>query len=151
MWNRQSLYRLPSLLALTLAVLPLVGCGRPSGSVTGKVTLKGQALTAGNVSFIGADDNAASSPIGPDGSYTIEKVAAGPAKICITPPVAATGMPKGMNMDPGKMDAPSAQPASASPATAKPVSIPEKYQNVSKSGLTYTVKTGPQEYNIDLK
>jgi hypothetical protein len=31
------------------------------------------------------------------------------------------------------------------------VPIPEKYGDVQSSGLTYTVQSGKQEYNLDLK
>ena len=150
-WNPAVPSRLAALLALALAVQAVPGCGRPSGSVSGKVLLKGHPLTAGDVTFIGADQKVASSPIQSDGNYAISKVAAGPAKISVTPPIKAVSMPRGMKMDPGKMGAPSPDSSAAPASEGKPPAIPEQYQDPSKSGLTYDVKPGPQEFTIELK
>jgi hypothetical protein len=148
MWNRQAPGRLAAVLAL--AALTLAGCGRPGGSVSGKVTYKGQSLTGGTVTFLGADDRVAWSPIEPDGTYTITRVAPGLAKIGVTP-AASSAPPKGMKMmDPAKMDAPAgAAPPAAS--AGKTVSIPQQYQDPARSGVTYTVTAGSQDYNIELK
>jgi hypothetical protein len=152
-WNQTVPSRLAALAALVLAVQALAGCGRPTGSVSGKVILKGQPLTAGDVTFIGADQRVASSPIQPDGSYAIPQVAAGKAQIGVTPPIkVTTGMPRGMKMDGGKMGAPGADTAAPPPASAgKPPAIPDQYLDPTKSGLTYEVKPGPQDYTIELK
>ena len=50
--------------ALCLAALALCGCGaRPSSSVSGKVTLNGQAVS-GDVVFVGSDNKQYVAPIG---------------------------------------------------------------------------------------
>ena len=146
-WNRQTFSRLAAVAALALAVQALPGCGRQAGSVSGKVTLKGQPVPGGTVTFLGADDRAASCPIEADGTYTIDRVAVGVAKVAVAPPVSAA--PKGVKMDPGKMGAPADPGAAAAPA--KRVAIPEQYQDPTQSGLTCDVKAGHQDYNIDLK
>jgi hypothetical protein len=148
--NRQALGRLAALLALGLAVQALLGCGQPAGSVSGKVTLKGQPMAGGTVTFLGADDRGASSPIEPDGTYTVSRVAVGVARIAVSPPASGPALPKGVKMDPGKMGAP-AGAAPADPPGGKKVFIAEQYQDPTKSGLTYEVKAGRQDYNIDLK
>ena len=148
--NLKAFRRLAPLLVVALAVQALGGCARPTGSVSGKVTYKGQPLAAGDVTFLGADQKPASSPIQPDGTYTISQVAVGPAKVAVTPPIKAASMPRGMKMDPGAIGGPSGQPASA-PSQGKQPSIPEQYLDPNKSGVVCTVQRGSQEFNIELK
>jgi hypothetical protein len=131
-----------------LAVLALVGCGPSSGSISGKVTYKDKPLPGGTVAFLTSDQKVKTAIINNDGSYTIDKVTVGPAKISVSPPVAAGKMPKGMKMDPSKMGAPA---GAAPPTDDKPVSLPDKYKDPEKSGLTYTIIKGKQEHNIELK
>jgi len=82
-----------------------------------------------------------------DGSYQVEKVPVGEAKIAVTNRSlrAAASMPKG-SAPPGK------QSGSISPEEAKRryVPIPTKYETPDTSGLTYAVKSGPQEHDIPL-
>jgi len=135
-----------------LAVLVLAGCGPGTGSISGKVTYKDKALPGGTVTFFTSDQRVKTAIIGTDGSYTIDKVAAGPAKISVSPPVPLPKMPKGMTMDPAKMGgAPPDAGAAAPSADVQPVSLPERYQDPEKSGLTFTVTKGKQNHNIELK
>jgi hypothetical protein len=149
--NLKAFGRLAPLLTAALVVQALGGCVRPTGSVSGKVTLKGQTLTAGDVTFLGADQKPASSPIQPDGTYTISQVAVGPAKVAVTPPIKAASMPRGMKMDPGAIGGPAGSAATAAASQGKPPSIPEQYLDPNKSGVVCTVQRGTQEFNIDLK
>lgn len=130
-----------------LTFLTLTGCG--SNSVSGKVTYNGKPLVGGTVTFFTADQQVKSSVIGADGTYAIDKLATGPAKITVSPPVPPPRMPTGMRMDPKKMGA----PAGEGPRTTnvKPVSLPAKYTDPAKTELTYTVTSGKQEHDIDLK
>ena len=135
---------------LGLLVLALSGCGSGTGSVAGKVTLKGKVVKGGTVTFVGADKRVVTAPIDTEGSYTIERIATGPARISVTPPAAPVAVPRGRNMmDPSKMGGPGGGTTTA-PAE-KPAAIPADYQNPDKSGLTYTVNSGKQEHNIELK
>jgi hypothetical protein len=134
-----------------LTVLAVAGCGPGSGSVSGKVTYKGTPLPGGTVTFMTSDQKVKTAIIGSDGTYSIDKVTTGPAKIAVTPLVPLPPMmPGGMAMDPGKVDAPEGD-AAAPPAADKSASIPEHYKDPEKSGLTHTVTTGKQEHNIELK
>ena len=137
-------------LALALAVPALLcGCGSKTGRVSGKVTYKDKPVQGGTVTFLVSGKHSASSPIGEDGSYSIEKVPVGPAKISIVPPVPAGPGGGGPMMDPSKFGGGVEKPA-AQPKT-KPLNLPEKYKNPEKSGLEYTVTPGSQEHNIPLK
>ena len=140
---------------LALLCLAAGGCGGATGSVSGKVTYKGEPLGGGQVLFYSVGQATATSPIGPDGTYNIDKIAAGPVKIAVEtasakpakrPPGIPTPPPDAMIKD-----------ASTSPlynpqgqSKGKYVPIPEEYGDAEKSGLTYTVTGGSQSHDIDL-
>jgi hypothetical protein len=133
-----------------LALLALAGCGPATGSISGKVTYKDKPLPGGMVTFFAADKKSQTAVIGTDGTYTIDRVAVGPAKIAVLPPAAPPKMPPGMKMDAGKMGG-APEGGSPPPSADKPVSLPPKYQDPEKSELTYTVTAGKQEHDIPLK
>jgi len=123
------------LLTLTL------GCGGKTGEtvVYGKVTLNGQAVD-GSVTFIGSDKKESASPIAPDGKYRIINPPLGAVRIVVK------GNPKGAGMKElpkGPGEAPNATGGGSG------VPPPKKYEN-PENGLTYEVKAGEQEHNIEL-
>jgi hypothetical protein len=143
---------------LVLLMAAAAGCGS-SGTVSGKVTYKGQPLGGGNVVFYAEGKASQTSPISPDGSYSISKIPAGPVKISVEtesvrphkpPPGGMSKMvpPKDAippGVDPGGVYGPKE-------ATAKKyVKIPPQYADAQQSGLTYTVKSGSQTHDIDLQ
>jgi len=103
------------------------GCGSgvpPTGSVSGKVTYKGQPFTTGVVTFINEKaGRGASSDLDSSGSYHIESIRTGDYNVAIhrRPP-----------------------PPSEGPRVIEnwKLSIPDKYQNPQTSGLTATVEPG---------
>src|SRR5262245_2949554 len=56
------------------------GCA-DTATVTGKVSYRGRPVTYGSVIFLSADKTARSGVIGPDGTYTVEGVHPGQAKV----------------------------------------------------------------------
>jgi hypothetical protein len=129
-----------------LLALASLGCGSPhtkdKASVTGKVTLAGQPLPSGSITFLGADNWKQVAAIGPDGSYRMEYVPFGEMKIGIH---SGPGLWPGMRAERRK--------------GGGHVRIPARYQNPQTSGLTYTVTAdGEQDskpvrcsFNIELK
>jgi hypothetical protein len=117
------------------ALLLLTGCGGP-GTVTGKVTYKGGPLPGGLVTVVDAIDNRYPGQIQRDGTYTVANVPPGPAKI-----VVGTTSEIGSIMHPGERKEP----------YGPYVRIPKRYGQPDKSGMALYVKTGKQEYMIDLK
>jgi hypothetical protein len=135
--------------------LATTGCGG-NGSVSGKVSYKGEPLGGGSVLFVSTEGRgSASTEIGLDGKYSLNKVPAGPVKIAVetasTKPAKAPpgGMP---TPPPGAMpkDVPSMYNQASQPK-GNYIWIPENYADPEKSGLTYTVTGGPQTHEIDLK
>ena len=135
------------LVALLAAAACLIvsACG-PAGpemaAVSGKVSYNGKPLTKGNVSFVATDPERppASSPIGPDGSYSLQTADGrrgaqlGEYKVAIT------------DIDP---DAPN-QDIPGMPIKNKS-DIPKKFTDADKSELKATVKSGPNHQDFDLK
>src|SRR4051812_30756506 len=67
------------LLAFSLAT----GCGPATGNVAGKVYYNDKVVTSGFVTLVGTDGIPKNCPIGEDGSYKIDGVVAGEAKVAI--------------------------------------------------------------------
>lgn len=115
----------------------LTGCGdsgeyNPTGEVTGKVSVKGQPLTAGRINFVSDRGVGASGALKPDGTYTLEgALPVGTYSVFIT------------------FDISPAQRGTAAENVLK--TVPEKYQAQATSGLTADLEEGRTEVNFDLK
>jgi hypothetical protein len=134
---------------LGLAFLLLAGCGPPTGTVSGKVTVGGNPLKGGSVSYVPPNGKGTqSSDIAEDGTYTVRNLPLGKAAIIVetksaAPPAAPGGVH--MNMPAGAPNAPGAD------AGKRYVPIPDRYSQADTSGLSWEVKNGKQENNIDLQ
>src|SRR5262245_18393694 len=124
-------------LALTLLA---AGCGRGTGNVSGTVKFNGRPLTAGTISFFDPDNRVSSSPIKPDGTYTVTGVRTGRAKIAVAVPLSISFAPS---------DVPGAKAMTVPQSKAPP--IPPRYLDPEQSGLTCDVHTGDQTHEVDLK
>jgi hypothetical protein len=150
-------------------VLGVAGCntGPASGTVSGKVSYKGAPLKGGTVMVFptGEGKNPVSAEIKEDGTYTAEKVPTGPAKLSVEteslkPPMVMGQGPAGGGGSAGKKYQPPPPdpkvktepyaPPDPSERAKRYVKIPEKYSNPDSSGLTTMVKTGNNEFNIEI-
>ncbi len=165
--KRTSFWRL----GIGLLVLPLgltaAGCGASSGTVTGKVTYQGKVVPGGTVSIIPAKGGFVSGDIQEDGSYTISKVPVGSAKVTVDTealkPASASAPMQAMGnagyyakMPKPSPDSPGGGKIGVGPKLSQGdpkryVAIPRQYSDAEKSGLSLTVKSGKNEFNIDLK
>jgi hypothetical protein len=155
--NRCLTRMLRSVLLLALLTL-FVGCGS-KGTVSGKVFYQGKPLPGGRVTFL-QENGAFHSVINADGGYLVIGIAPGPATITVSspgPPKPAASQPMERNMEQAK-----ARKIEIPPEVAKHMgdpeagkrrymAIPKHYEDPDKSGLTYTVKSGSQEFDIQLK
>jgi hypothetical protein len=134
----------------TLAVFLAVGCGPASGTIKGKVKYGDANLKAGHVSFVSEDGSQTGhSRIAEDGTYTIEKMPIGPVKISVETQTLVTASKARKNEPPPGQARPGGSQDDESAKLAIP--IPPKYADPKTSGLTYTVTSGSQSHDIELK
>ncbi len=128
---------------LRLAVLILAqavcGCGGEteiSGNASGKVTLDGQAVTSGSISFISEDGKVGTADMGATGEYAMKDVVVGDYKVVISPPALPhPGMP-GTTKKAGQANFPQ---------------HPVKYRSDLTSGLTAQVNPGENSLDFDMQ
>jgi hypothetical protein len=135
--------------AFLFATLAL-GCGggdgvNRGGKLTGKVTIDGKPVSAGEVIIYGADGkHSMSGKIRLDGTYTVLDPPLGACKLAVVtstfkdvpPPTAKKGPVD--HTDPKTGEWPIY------------VRTPERYEKPETSGLTVEVKGGDQEHNVPL-
>jgi hypothetical protein len=130
-------------IAIAFLTLAALGCGG-RGDVSGKVTYQGKALVFGTVQFEASDGTIKQANIEPDGSYVIPGVPVGEAKVAVS-----SENPKSSNFQPLQREG--QPPPKPLPEVKGWFPIPSGYQDLSKAKLTYTVKSGKNTYDIDLK
>jgi hypothetical protein len=125
---------------LTVALI-ISGCSRSGfdSSVSGNVTLDGKTLGQGGVVFVPISEsgNPSVGTIGRDGHYAL--------KTANTP-----GLNSGKyRVSVSALDTPNPPPGVRDTTPAKQL-VPEKYTNIKTSGIEYDVKSGSNNFNIDL-
>jgi hypothetical protein len=130
-WFRSRAVRLT---VAAVAISLLAGCGGP-GTVTGKATLDGQPMPGGLVTFHDPGDHTSSGVIQSDGTYTVYNINPGSCTVTVLT----------ANMTGGISDLKPGEPY------GKYVPIPPLYSQVDKAPFKLEVKTGKQEFNLDLK
>jgi hypothetical protein len=127
-----------------VSIVVLSGCGakRETGSVSGKVTFRGEPLANATVTFLAKDGTVGSAMTKEGGEYNVGEVAVGPVQITVHsyPPSPMVVPPTGPKGD-----------VKAQPPKFKFVRIPDRYGQPAQSGLTHTVTRGQQTYDIALK
>jgi len=144
----------PAALALVVVAIMVAGCaGRGVGDVSGQVTYKGKPLTTGSVVFIVADAPPVVARIESDGSYVAKSVPTGDAVITITsldPAAVAKVKGKGASDRPPEEEKSAAAPRSGAVENKGWFPIPDKYSHRDTSGLKLTVKSGANDFPIQL-
>jgi hypothetical protein len=168
-------------LAGTFVAFALVGCQRPVGTVTGKVSYQGKTLKGGSIAFVSTEGRMSfAGTIKDDGTYEVPDVVGGSYKVCVDTAWLKSGggattnpmytgygakkpsapkqadPPKGAGPPP---DAPEDHKATASSPMGmqaaknqkKYVEIPSKYASPETTDLTFTFNGGSAPFDIDLK
>lgn len=146
--------RLPALTAalVPLALCLLSGCGQSVGTITGEVKSKGKVVQFGRVSFYSDDDkHVKQSPI-KDGTYTITDFPVGSVHITVEgvppPSKSKVEVPKGLNIKGPNTPRPD---EASTDVKMEYVPVAHEYSNRKQTPLTYTVTTGQQKKDLDLK
>lgn len=147
---------------LALAVTGFAGCGASTGTVSGTVTVNKEPLANGTITFVGDSGEPRTAGI-VNGKYETVAMPTGNYKVMISvrdqgpptpeaPPEAInpTGSPtpiigSGLGPADGK-----ARPAVTNKPQPKKTAIDPKFNDPDKSGLSTTVKAGPNTFNADL-
>lgn len=157
-------------------LLPLaVGCGGGKGTVSGTVTLDGQPLPVGNIAFLPSQGPGASGRI-EDGKYSVKGVPAGQVTVTVetisikkeidsvtqpsrdAPNRGTATIPQNMAQVPENARAKMEEMKKQADDRASRIKelkgkyreVPEKYSKAGSSGLTTTVKGGPNTFDVQL-
>jgi len=141
------------------------GCGpgnSTSGTVSGKVTYKGQPVTGGSLAFHTKEGAIYPTVINEDGTYTLTGMPTGDMTVTVDtealnpdkviPTYGEPGQP-GQPGQPGAGGTMQPPPGVAAPPqkeTGKYIKIPEKYNDPTKSGLTVNVTSTGTKKDFDL-
>lgn len=160
--------------SLFAGVVFLSGCGKSTGSVSGKVTFKGAPLKAGTVGFVDLSGKSVGGAIDSEGRFLVRSIPAGeytvtietasakphdatggygtmPGKSAPPPLKAGAGAPPKDAQLPDGYTASNPAAAQASQAGKNYVAIPLSYSKKETSDLKYTVIAGEQTKDFDLK
>jgi hypothetical protein len=168
---RRRAARIVNSLAMALLLVVLAGCGPGTGSVSGKVTYKGQPVPGGLVMFRPADGrhNSVTAELDAEGHYPARILPTGEVIVTIDnrelePRSGIPSLPPGLPLSPemraklGSGKAAPPAPADGPPKSGEDVRqpsgrylpIPPKYYDAETSGLKFTIKGGEQTLDIEL-
>jgi hypothetical protein len=136
------------LLLLSAAAVAMVGCSPSSGTVSGKVYYGDELVKAGTVTFFCADGRGIRTGIRADGSYTVEQVPLGTARVCVDTSALDPKKKPPYSPPPGKkVDLPGAN----EPDPSLYVAVPPRYATAETTDLTCEVAGGSQSYTVKMK
>jgi hypothetical protein len=120
-----------------VSTLFVAGCSerkKSTGSVAGKVTYKGNPVTAGDVTFRSSSGEAATGKIEGSGQFKLSgPLAAGEYQVFVTPPLPEPQAPGTKAAAPTKFE------------------LPQKFRDPSSSGVTVLVKAGDNDIPVAFK
>jgi hypothetical protein len=118
----------------------VVGCGRGRGDLQGTVTFQNKPVRFGSVQVLGSDGITKAGSINDDGTYVVEDILAGPIKIAVHSP------------DPGQIHVATRKGEPPPKADrSKWFRLPDKFADFDKSELTFSLRAGPNTFDIPLK
>jgi hypothetical protein len=133
--------RLFPLLGLASALVLIPGCSE-TNSVSGKVTLKGEPVKAGFVTFIGEDNHRKVANIGSDGEYTLNQPPMGTVKVTVAGVTTTAPAPKAGQRAMRDVHGVAQEEGSSQ-------AVPRRYADPN-NGLTFNVTGGTQRFDIEL-
>ncbi len=142
-------------ISLAVMLFFLVGCGggkgAPAGTVSGKITYKGQPVNGAALQLTqtAGQGDTINIPVTQEGTFSVADVPAGDYIVVVVPSSGASPVHIPKNTDPAKLaEAKAKVEATKTPPT---IPIPEKYKQRLTSGLNITIAAGQQTKDIELK
>jgi hypothetical protein len=134
-------------IALTLALSFLVmGCGKPTATVEGKVTYKKDPVPLGEIHFVGENGVSRSSPIGSDGTYKIVDAPLGQV-VALVEAKKRKETAKRLRLDSDTIE----ESELEGPSPEFISLVPEKYSVRETSPFNFKIVSGKQIIDLDLK
>ena len=130
---------------LMVAALGLCGCGGGTGRISGTVTRDGQPVKSGVITFVSRDGKGTMAPIKKDGTFVAANVPTGE-----TLAILVNAMEEPDFTGPRTVSEAAKPTTKASAPPRVPTVIPEKFAKPETSGLTLTVRSGDNRYDIDV-
>lgn len=132
-----------------LVALWVGGCGPGKGDLAGKVTFNGKPVTSGTVQAFLSDGSTKTADIGPDGTYKIQAITEGEVKLGVSSP-----NPKRRYDELLAAAKTDEQKKALQPPTPEAIkswmALPGDLAGPSTSGLSVTVKAGPNSKDLPL-
>lgn len=142
------------LIALSLGLLVMMGCGTKRESLSGKVTYKGQTVNNVSLHFYPIDGKSPdiSIPVLDDGTFRATGIKPGEYKVVVTPPPQMDDMAAKMKgMKGPKADEAKRLLEQNKAETKTTIPFPKKYQNIIESDLKCTIGGGQETVNLEMK
>ena len=143
-----------SALLIVAGSLATIGCGNPTGTVSGKVYYQEKPLKGGNVTFVNTEQKVSRlAPIQEDGSYKVEKVPVGEVTITVeTQSLKPAGRGNLPTYAPpaGKESPGGYKPPKLAENAKRYTPIPGGYATAETSKLKYKVESGSKDHDIKL-
>jgi hypothetical protein len=141
---------------LLLTVLTLSSCASVKrGDVHGKVSRGGRPIIYGSVVLIGSNDIPVTGRINADGTYAVSGVPAGAVRVAVVSPDPATPLPDRQlpwERNPkAPLLPPKRRPMAPEVDRRKWFALPKQYEMADTSGITTTIHSGDNTFDIDLK
>jgi hypothetical protein len=133
-------------------ILAATGCGG-TARVSGRVIYQGRPVLSGCVTILNADGTASSGVIQPDGTYVVEGVKRGLARVGVVSPDPLRARSILKKDDPKTGHAPHGKESHAhtKPGTGGWYPLPHNLGDPDKSGLVCDVSSSHVQFNIDVK
>lgn len=140
------LQRVISCLVLCAALPGCGGGGGPTGTVNGDLTVKGSPAPAGTIITFASAESARTGTVGADGSFVVMGLPVGQYRISVVAPNQTSY--ENLTPEQAMMRAMENQNQNAAPPSDP---IPDKYENIETSGITFEVQEGSNDFTLDLK
>jgi hypothetical protein len=145
-----------------LILFGLTGCSSATGEVKGRVTFRGKSVVSGSVVLLGADNKVVSGPLDAEGRYAVYGVALGTVHVAVVSPNPAPRrrLPRAflervekesklLEEENNLNDSP--PPTAPKVDSSKWFPLPKQYELADTSGITTTIYSGENTFDIDLK